>query len=759
MLKRLTLLFVILLPIGLFAQAPCTVTNATGCVCATSGQTDCDLLPDITISDWAILNYSGGPTEYSQTGNGANDGRLRISGSTPNIGFGSFTVGAVSMWTCGTDTFTTFPGTCPNNGGDPKQLIKQKVYHKNGNTMTYLERWAGSMTYHPTHGHMHVDDWATFSLRIEDPNDPNPLNWSIVGTGAKVGFCLMDFGTCTYYNGHCRDGNNNIMVNSDFPNYGLGGGNYNCSPVEQGISSGYTDIYGEHLDGMWIDIPPGTCNGDYYIVIEVDPNNNFLEADETNNVAAVPFTLTQQVPAGSGQASITAMGSTELCYGETVTLEANASNSYVWSTGDTSQTISVGTSGSYIVTTSGPCGTGSDTISVTVDAQLTAPTTTDDDICDNGNALLTAAGTSGTLDWYDAATGGSLLYTGASYNTPMLNATTSYYVEEVMTTLGPTGNVGPATSSIGSGAYHTVNTRYLTFDAHQDIEIVSVWVDAQQAGNRTVFLSDGAGQTVASKVVNMVQGSQRVTLNMMVPMGTNYRLGLSTSSTADLFRNNGGVNYPYDLNGLASITSSSAGSQYYYFYYDWEVKGMDHACSSSRTMSTANVRPNPTTSFTGLAATYDDTDPSVSLMGSPAGGTFTGPGINGNLFDPALAGVGGPYTITYSFTDQYGCKGEYQQDVTVNQATGILDGTEASGPVVYPNPNTGTFNLRFELTEANEVTVRVLDLAGKAILATEVGNFVGKFERSFDLAGSAKGVYFVEVTVGEAKFYEKMIYQ
>lgn len=759
MIQRLTLFLAFLLPIGFAAYGQCTTTNATGCVCATSGQTDCDLLPDITISDWAILNYSNGPTEYSQSGNGANDGRLRISGSTPNIGFGSFTVGAVSMWTCGTDTFTTFPGTCPNGGGDPKQLIKQKIYHKNGNTMTYWERWAGSMTYHQTHGHMHVDEWAIFSLRIQDPNDPDPLNWPIVGTGAKVGFCLMDYGTCSYYSGHCRDANNNIMTNTSFPNYGLGGGNYNCSPVEQGISSGYTDIYGEHLDGMWIDIPPGTCNGDYYIVIEVDPNNNFLEANENNNVAAVPFTLTQQVPSGQGQASITAMGPTKLCDGETVTLQANASNSYLWSTGDTTASIDVGTSGTYTVVTTGPCGTGSDSIDIQVDAPLASPTVTDDDICEQGSATLTATGTGGDLNWYDAATGGSLIYTGPTYTTPMLNSTTTWHVEELVLTPGANGNVGPANSSIGTGAYHMVNTRYLEFDAHADMEIISVWVDAQQSGPRTVMLSDGAGQTITSRVVNMVQGPQRVTLNFQVPMGTNYRLGLSSSSTADLFRNNGGMNFPYDLGGIASITNSSAGSQYYYFYYDWEVKLPDHACSSPRSASVANVRMNPTPSFAGLAATVEDTDPPVALTGSPAGGVITGPGIVGNTFDPSLAGVGGPYTVTYTYTDQYGCTGEYTQDVTVTLSTGILDDVTAAAPIVYPNPNTGTFNLRFELLESHQVTVRILDLAGKAVQQVDLGQFVGKYENSFDLTGTAKGVYFVEVSVDQAKFFTKMIHQ
>ena len=73
------------------------------------------------------------------------------------------------------------------------------------------------------------------------------------------------------------------------------GSNYGCSAVEQGCSVGYTDIYSESLNGMFIDIPPGTCNGNYWIVYEIDPHNNFLEMDENNNYTLMPFTLTQQV--------------------------------------------------------------------------------------------------------------------------------------------------------------------------------------------------------------------------------------------------------------------------------------------------------------------------------------------------------------------------------------------------------------------------------------------------------------------------------
>ena len=68
--------------------AQCTTTNATSCQCQNTSQTNCDLLPDITISWYALQNYAGGPNEYSQTGNGVNNGRLKVTGSTPNIGHG-----------------------------------------------------------------------------------------------------------------------------------------------------------------------------------------------------------------------------------------------------------------------------------------------------------------------------------------------------------------------------------------------------------------------------------------------------------------------------------------------------------------------------------------------------------------------------------------------------------------------------------------------------------------------------------------------
>ena len=162
----------------------------------------------------------------------------------PNVEIGDDTI-------IQTDPSSNLSGFNCDNGEEPKQITFQRIYHRNADgSMSYYDRMAGTMTYHPTHGHNHSDDWGVFTLRTMDPNEPNPLNWPIVSDGAKMGFCLMDYGTCgtstssTYY-GHCRDENRyspdyleyfpeydddsnggNVKYNSDFPNFGLGGGNY-----------------------------------------------------------------------------------------------------------------------------------------------------------------------------------------------------------------------------------------------------------------------------------------------------------------------------------------------------------------------------------------------------------------------------------------------------------------------------------------------------------------------------------------------------
>ena len=90
-------------------------------------------------------------------------------------------------------------------------------------------------------------------------------------------------------------------------------------------------------------------------------------------------------------------------------------------------------------------------------------------------------------------------------------------------------------------------------------------------------------------------------------------------------------------------------------------------CGGSDTSITL-VTALPNVSFTGLPALVCESGPPVTLTGIPPGGTFSGPGMSGNTFDPAQSGPG-TQTITYSYTNGNGCSNTDQQTVQVDAST------------------------------------------------------------------------------------------
>src|ERR1019366_7657275 len=77
-----------------------------------------------------------------------------------------------------------------------------------------------------------------------------------------------------------------------------------------------------------------------------------------------------------------------------------------------------------------------------------------------------------------------------------------------------------------------------------------------------------------------------------------------------------------------------------------------------------NVTPLPAVSASGYASTYCQSDPAVTLTGTPSGGTFSGSGISGNVFNPANAAAGNDL-ITYTYTDTLGCSNSFQFTINI----------------------------------------------------------------------------------------------
>jgi len=89
------------------------------------------------------------------------------------------------------------------------------------------------------------------------------------------------------------------------------------------------------------------------------------------------------------------------------------------------------------------------------------------------------------------------------------------------------------------------------------------------------------------------------------------------------------------------------------------------------TLFTITVNPVPFTTFTQLSPVYCLNANPVNLNGNHAPtGVFSGPGVLNNangtaVFTPAAAGEGGPYAISYTYTNSNGCSSSFTQIVNV----------------------------------------------------------------------------------------------
>jgi hypothetical protein len=251
-----------------------------------------------------------------------------------------------------------------------------------------------------------------------------------------------------------------------------------------------------------------------------------------------------------------------------------------------------------------------------------APTAIDVNIDVTGvTADLTASGSN--LLWYDVATGGSPIGSGATFTTPTITTSpTSFWVEDVATFGGASGNGGKATYDVASGAYFAnTPTNFNKFDALEDVILDSVYVYSNAAGVRTIQVVDANLTVIATADVNIPNGDSYIALNFFVPAGNGYGLRTSTGNPG-LWRDRdvtvaSPYQYPYDVNGLISITGTTVtngnqnqdGDNYYYFFYDWHAHTPSFDCPSPReevvvsivgveeleTISNVVVFPNPAT--------------------------------------------------------------------------------------------------------------------------------------------------------------------
>lgn len=287
----------------------------------------------------------------------------------------------------------------------------------------------------------------------------------------------------------------------------------------------------------------------------------------------------------------------------------------------------------YTTTANGCTGTASQVIHSYSHTAAAGPTISNPSAnynCGSGTFNLAATGFSaGNYLWYDnqmhpiLQSNGSL-YTSSSYTTPSLTSSKTYYVQGIdgqdcgtqMTEVSASVVPLPTTPTMIDGSNCSDGNAVISISSPNS-SYTYEWVDS----------NDVPIQTNSSETIG-------------------YILTNNTLSIQDI---PGTSNFQVKVRAVNSTYSQ---------------------CKSAYATGYAVFREPPTASVgTNVPSIVCTSTPAITLSGgTPTGGTWKVNGVETTTFDPPILGAGNQ-TVTYIYTDQYGCKGADAKQVTVNSIT------------------------------------------------------------------------------------------
>ena len=284
-----------------------------------------------------------------------------------------------------------------------------------------------------------------------------------------------------------------------------------------------------------------------------------------------------------------------LCTETSKTLNAGVSGTgitYTWKkdnvtiAGATAQTYTAYTAGTYSVTVAAT-GCTAKTGSIKITSQL--PQVQHDTVCKSGNTANLKVLSTGTFDWFDVATGGTKVASGATYS-PVITANKTFYVQDASAV---NGSVGPKTAVSATNTNWGINAQLqLAFTITSSFSITSMKTminsvyGATPNGTVTVEILDGNGNSFTPKK-EFTSNPTNVTatglttftftnFNIDKAWGTNLRMRLSAKNfNGDCGFNESGATYPYNSTpaGVVTITGSyGSNANAYMYFYDWVIQ-------------------------------------------------------------------------------------------------------------------------------------------------------------------------------------------
>ncbi len=324
--------------------------------------------------------------------------------------------------------------------------------------------------------------------------------------------------------------------------------------------------------------------------------------------------------------------------------------------------VKYSTAGSYAVTLKVRNFDGTDTKTVTgyilVSAIPPAITnTTPGTRCGAGSVTLGATTSFGTVEWYAAATGGTALGTGTTFNTPVIGSTTTFYAQAVNAVNGTcksaTRTAVVATVTAGPNVTVTGGSRCgtgtVTLSASTTIGTLHWYADATggtEIGTGTTFITPSISATTTYYVEG--QSSNCTTERMPVVATVNTAPTITATTpgsrcgtgavTLSATASSGTINWYTAQTGGSWLASGTTYSPTISTTTTFYVSSTENSCEGVRTAVVATINEVPAVASTTpgsrcgagtvtLSATAS-TGATLSWFAAATGGTALGTGTS-----------------------------------------------------------------------------------------------------------------------------------
>lgn len=438
-----------------------------------------------------------------------------------------------------------------------------------------------------------------------------------------------------------------------------------------------------------------------------------------------------------------------ICNGTSVALTSTVSGgnppyTYSWNTGSTTSGLTVSSAATYTLTVrdnTSNCPAVAQPVTVNAAASPAAPTAVGTTVCSGNTASLSATAPGGTYQWFASASGGTALATGDSFTTPVLTATTTYYVQTTVngctstrTAVTVTVNPVPAAPTVSGVSICAGGTANLTATApggtYQWFNVASDGAVLSSGPSYTTPVLNSTTQYYVQSSNGTCAGPRTavtVTVNSIPANPTVVGTTICSGNTANVSAIAPGGTYQwYDASSGGNFIGSGASyttpilSSTTTYYAQTTVNG---CASAGRSAATVTVQATPAAPSVTSASICEGQNTTLTASGSAgnfkwysaasggsllyAGNSYITPTLNANttyyVNSTSAEGCIGPRTAatvsvtavanpSFIYSSGTYCRSGSNPTPTIpGGATGTFTASPAG--LVFANASTGTINV------------------------------------------------------------------